>query len=61
MIRLNFVRDGVEHYAWIDCWFAKVPDSGNPPQLVFDRVEFTSDDVQNEKGQNVPWAPKPRN
>ena len=60
MMMVNFFRDGVQHYASIDCWFAKVPDSGNPPQVVFERVEFISDDVLNERGQRVPWHPKPR-
>jgi hypothetical protein len=61
MMMVNFFRDGVQHYASINCWFAKVPDSGNPPQVVFQRVEFISDDVLNERGQRVPWQPKPRN
>ena len=60
MMRINFFRDGVQHYASIDCWFAKVPNSGNPPQVVFERVEFVADDVLDERGQRVPWHPKPR-
>jgi hypothetical protein len=42
------------HQAWIECHYTKRPDSGDPPQLVFDKVYISGEDVLVDN-RFVPW------
>jgi hypothetical protein len=60
-MEIEFIRDGEKHRAWIKCDFVGVPDSGSPPQLAFQNVEFVYDNVLNQRNQFVPWHPPKKN
>jgi hypothetical protein len=55
----HFYRDdGQLHYAsWTECLYKLKPDSGNPPQLAFDKVKFGWEYVVDEAGHHVGWHP----
>jgi hypothetical protein len=36
---ISFIRDGEKHHMQVKCRFTKIPGSGEPPQLRFDKLE----------------------
>lgn len=58
MMDTRFYRDdGRPHYSWMQCFYKPRPNSGNPPQLVFDKVDLGWEFVLDEAGHHVAWHP----
>jgi hypothetical protein len=34
-----FTREGLKHRVWVTCHFSKIPGSGDPPQLRFEKLD----------------------
>ena len=45
---VEFTRDGRPHSAWIDCIFSKVPNTGDPPEIAFQDVRFSWENVRED-------------
>jgi hypothetical protein len=58
----EFARDGRPHSAWIDCIFSKVPNTGDPPEIAFQDVRFSWENVREDLPSGgfhwAPWSPK---
>jgi hypothetical protein len=58
---VQFKRDHQPHQAWIDCIFSKLPDTGDPPQVILQKVEFSWENVLKPISDSsytwVPWHP----
>ena len=53
----DFYRgDSRLHHAWIECLYTKKPDSGDPPQLAFDQLRFSFENVL-DGDHWQPWLP----
>lgn len=42
---VQFTREQRPRSAWIDCVFSKIPNSGEPPQIAFQEVKFSWENV----------------
>jgi hypothetical protein len=60
---IEFTREGQQHHNWIDCLFSKVPDTGDPPEVAFQEINFGFEDVRKYISTNtytwVPWRVRP--
>jgi hypothetical protein len=54
LLTIEYLKDGRKHRAHLQCRYGKIPDSGNPPQVRFDKVEPWWPDVLNEQNAWVP-------
>jgi hypothetical protein len=39
-LTVDFTRDGEKHSQSIECFFSKLPNTGNPPKVAFEEVHF---------------------
>jgi hypothetical protein len=53
-LTFQYVKDGRKHRSFLWCRFAKIPDSGDPPKVRFDRLDGWWPDVLNEQNAWVP-------
>jgi hypothetical protein len=54
---VQFVRNERLHKAWVECQFARVPDSGTPPAVTFQKLQVAWVNVLDERKR---WVPLPR-
>jgi len=57
VLKIHFTREERDFSAWVDCHFDKLSDTGDPPALAFQRLNFTEDYI-NEEGRLAPWNSK---
>ena len=60
MLDFRYVKAGRKHSGFSTCRFAKIPDSGNPPKLRFDKVEPWWPNVLDASNSWVPVERRPR-
>jgi hypothetical protein len=57
-LMIAFTREGRPHSASIDCMFSKIPNSGEPPQIAFQDVRVSWENVREDlPGGGWHWAP----
>lgn len=56
---IEYIKDGRKHQAFLTCRYAKIPNSGNPPQVRFEKIEPWWPNVLSEQNAWVP-AERPR-
>jgi len=60
-MEIRFFRDGRPHRARIECLFTKVANSGDPPEIAFEQVSFSSEDRLSDVDRFEPWHPPKSN
>ena len=53
-LKIQYDKNGKKHQSFLTCRYGKVPNSGNPPQVRFERVEPWWPDVLDEQNRWVP-------
>jgi hypothetical protein len=56
---IQYVKDERKHQGFLTCRYSRIPDSGDPPRVQFERVEPWSPNVLSEQNSWVP-AERPR-
>ena len=63
-LSVEFFREGRQHSALIDCLFSKVPNSGDPPDVAFQEVQFHLENVRKDISSSAytweSWVPSSR-
>jgi len=61
-LAVEFMREGRQHSALIDCIFSKLPNTGDPPELAFQEIRFALEDVRTDGASGAytwePWFPE---